>query len=203
MARRHRHLRRKASAQDQGRGCCRRRWALAHGDGAVQVLRVCAYLVAFRPELLPDDRNETQHLYKTAVKDLKETLGGCWGYYAMEERGRLDRLLQIADGGPCGSGTDEEGSVVKHGAILGKKLIGELVAGRSSKEELWKVLAQLWAQVVVYLAPATATEATLLRGHYAALVEGGEFLTILWALATHTGLTRPTNVFTDTGSAHY
>lgn len=176
-----------------------------HWRTATELSRYCAYLVAFRPELLPDDRNETQHLYKTAVKDLKETLGGCWGYYAMRERGWLDRLLEIADGWPCGmgTGTDEEESVVKHGAILGKKLIGELVAGRSSKEELWKVLAQLWAQVVVYLAPATATEAALLRGHYAALVEGGEFLTILWALATHTGLTRPANVFTDTSSAHY
>jgi hypothetical protein len=56
----------------------------------------------------------------------------------------------------------------------------------SSEKPIWKVLAELF---VVYIAPAG--EGAHLQGHYTALVEGGgEFITALWALATHSGITR-------------
>jgi hypothetical protein len=41
---------------------------------------------------------------------------------------------------------------------------------------------------MIYLAPSTDEER--MKGHENALVEGGEFITVLWALTTHTGVSR-------------
>jgi hypothetical protein len=88
----------------------------------ITLSRCYGYLVAFRPELLPNDWNDTQDVYKTMVRDLREKLG-------------------------------------------------------------------FWVELVVYIAPSS--EGAHLQGHYTARVESGEFITVLWTLATHNGITRP------------
>ena len=53
---------------------------------------------------------------------------------------------------------------------------------------MWELLAGLWTEVVVYAAP-TASEQHV-KAHKEALAQGGEFITLLWAVATHTGISR-------------
>ncbi|KAL6662340.1 hypothetical protein ACP70R_000199 [Stipagrostis hirtigluma subsp. patula] len=175
-----------------------------HGGGggrgtATALSRYCAYLVAFRPELLPDDWNETRHVYDATVREMKEALGW-WGYYLSPERVRLEKLAEVAAGAGAGGGTDTD-SVLRNGAALGKALMEEVEREGSSEEDVWKVLAELWVELVVYVAPAS--DGAHVGGHCSTLVEGGEFVTLLWALATHTGVTRPTFASTAGGGAAF
>uniref|UniRef100_A0A0A9HIF3 Uncharacterized protein n=1 Tax=Arundo donax TaxID=35708 RepID=A0A0A9HIF3_ARUDO len=58
----------------------------------------------------------------------------------------------------------------------------------SAREGVWKLLADVWAEVVVYAAP-TGSELHV-TAHKEALAQGGEFITLLWALTIHTGIAR-------------
>jgi hypothetical protein len=44
-------------------------------------------------------------------------------------------------------------------------------------------------ELIVYIAPPGSNEHV--KGHEVALVQGGELITMLWALTLHTGITRP------------
>ncbi|KAL6606311.1 hypothetical protein ACP70R_041964 [Stipagrostis hirtigluma subsp. patula] len=165
----------------------------------------CAYLVAFHPELLPDDKDGTEHLYKEMKKELKKEMG-CWGYYCPPPRDLYDKLMDIAGwrhgeaATPRRKGArwgklmevaerDEEPTTVLHkGAKLGKILIDKAAAGDAAREGVWKLLADVWTEVVVYAAP-TGSEQHV-KAHREALAQGGQFITVLWALATHTGISR-------------
>lgn len=68
------------------------------------------------------------------------------------------------------------------GAELGTQLVEE--CGDDAAQG-WVLLAELWAELIVYVAPSDNIE-----GHAEALAQGGEFITLLWALSTHTGITR-------------
>jgi hypothetical protein len=48
---------------------------------------------------------------------------------------------------------------------------------------LWKVLAEFWAETIIYIAPSDNVKA-----HMERLAQGGEFLTHVWALLTHAGI---------------
>ncbi|KAI5003965.1 hypothetical protein ZWY2020_031208 [Hordeum vulgare] len=71
-------------------------------------------------------------------------------------------------------------TVASMGDKLGTQLLEECTV-----EEAWSLLAELWTELVVYLAPSDNIE-----GHAMALAKGGEFVTTLWAFATHAGITR-------------
>ena len=53
---------------------------------------------------------------------------------------------------------------------------------------VWKMLANVWTELMAYLVPSTDEER--LKGHENALVQGGDFITVLRALSTHTGISR-------------
>ena len=55
-------------------------------------------------------------------------------------------------------------------------------------EMVWKMLANVWTELMAYLVPSTDEER--LKGHENALVQGGDFITVLWALSTHMGISR-------------
>ena len=61
--------------------------------------------------------------------------------------------------------------------------------GRGQQDQVWELLAELWTELTVYLAPSAGE--LHVKAHKEALALGGEFITVLWALCTHTGVTRP------------
>ncbi|CAM0870265.1 unnamed protein product [Alopecurus aequalis] len=150
---------------------------------ATRLSRYCAYLVAFHPELLPDNQEQSERVFEAAKAELKGTLN-CASYYLLCWRSRVDKVTAA----PKTEATAawEDGKVVHDGTKLGNMLREE--GDDSQREQTWKLLADVWTELVVYLAPSSDEERVM--GHESGLVQGGDFITVLWALTTHTGITR-------------
>ncbi|AQK91582.1 hypothetical protein Zm00014a_026572 [Zea mays] len=151
----------------------------AHGDSgndtygesdlevvATQLSRYCAYLVALKSSLLPDHRAWTEELYKGVVEEVTRVLARCAGPVAGYERASM-----------CLSGSMN--ATLRKASKLGRQLVEEV----SDEELLWKVLAEFWAEFVLYLAPSDNV-----ASHSKSLYHGGEFITVLWALLGHAGI---------------
>ena len=149
---------------------------------AARLSRYCAYLVAFRPELLPDDREGTERIYKDLKKGIKAALGGARGYYLSSERSRHETIRALR----VDASAAADMTVLERGAVLGKQLVEDDEAGDGA---VWEMLADVWVELVVYVSPSRAEEHA--RGHEAALVQGSELVPLLWVLATRTGIARP------------
>ncbi|KAF8662242.1 hypothetical protein HU200_056444 [Digitaria exilis] len=167
---------------------------------AVKLSKYCAYLVAFHPELLPDNKQKAEDVLEEMKGELKGILG-CPAYFFSSKTARVDKIMEAADENKIPVETprqsdhhrgsqmvddDDESSkkIVVKGAKLGKFLVEE-VGG----ETAWKVLADVWTELVVFAAPSS--EEVRVKGHEEVLVQGGEFITVLWALTTHIGVARP------------
>ncbi|KAF8721696.1 hypothetical protein HU200_022868 [Digitaria exilis] len=152
---------------------------------ATSLSRYCAYLVAFRPELLPDEKDATERVFKETCEELKKEMG-CWRYYLSQKAARCDKLLEMADWAPT--------SPLRRGARLGKALItqhGGAAAdddAADARERVWKMVADVWTEMVVCAAP-TGSEVHV-KAHREGLAQGMEFITVLWAVTTHTGISR-------------
>ncbi|EEE64997.1 hypothetical protein OsJ_19922 [Oryza sativa Japonica Group] len=153
---------------------------------ATRLSRYCAYLVAFRREMLPDDVDCTARVYGAMTTELKRELG-LKGYYFSTDATRYGKMMAIAGGQEDDEAAAEETTVVRKGARLGKALMDEAAGG--DEAAVWKLVADVWTEIVVYVAPAR--DAEQVRAHGEALARGGEFVTVLWALVTHTGIARP------------
>lgn len=82
-------------------------------------------------------------------------------------------------------------------AMLAKgKKLGDLVRQRMSNPAVqWKVLAELWVEMLLSVAPSSN-----LNGHVQKLATGGELITHLWALLTHAGIIeKPVNRYQQSG----
>ncbi|KAK8447739.1 hypothetical protein SEVIR_8G142800v4 [Setaria viridis] len=145
----------------------------------------CAYLVALHPELLPDDKDGTEVLFNEMKKELTKEMGRC-GYYGGGEAARCAKLMEIA-GRSTSAAAAAAMTVLEKGARLGKVLIEKYKEG--AREAVWRLLGDLWTEVVVYAAP-TAGELHV-KSHKEALAQGAELITVLWAITTHTGIARP------------
>lgn len=151
----------------------------------------CAYLVAFHPELLPEDKDGTEVVFNEMRKELTKEMGWC-GYYGGGEAARCAKLMEIAG---RSSAASEAATVLEKGARLGKVLIEKYKDG--AREAVWRLLGDLWTEVMVYAAP-TAGELHV-KSHKEALAQGVELITVLWAITTHTGIARPEE---PTGAEH-
>uniref|UniRef100_A0A0E0C1D4 DUF4220 domain-containing protein n=1 Tax=Oryza meridionalis TaxID=40149 RepID=A0A0E0C1D4_9ORYZ len=130
-----------------------------------------AYLVAAVPELLPDCPAWTQKRYK---KVATATCARRWGVTA-----RLRRRA-LADAKP---GSRDE--VLQRGVVIVGRLVEEFTEGEDVDEELaWQFLANFWSEMVIYVAPSENV-----KGHVEAMGRGGEFVTLVWALLLHAGIT--------------
>ena len=155
-----------------------------------------AYLVASAPELFADRTEGTKRVYSNMKDELKEVLGGCWGYHASRQATRFDKLVGVAQAAGPPEEEETTAAVVRKGAKLGKKLMemaGEgrgqqdqemAGEGRGQQDQVWELLAELWTELTVYLAPSAGE--LHVKAHKEALALGGEFITVLWALCTHT-----------------
>ncbi|RLM58460.1 uncharacterized protein C2845_PM18G07500 [Panicum miliaceum] len=122
-----------------------------------------------------------------------------------EDRTRLQQLLQKAKGllgitrlsmaeklrkiqGIRPSQDDTSLTTFEKGIKLGQKLMqGNSNATMSDVMDRWKVMADFWAETILYVAPSDRAAA-----HIEQLVKGGEFVTHLWALLANAGILKRT-----------
>ncbi|XBI87016.1 hypothetical protein VPH35_025168 [Triticum aestivum] len=141
---------------------------------AVSLSDYCAYLVAFVPDMLPGHGYDTRCTFDAVVLEAQQCLAEC-----ETVSNRCEKLVRGL-GSMGGTGT-----ILYMGAKLGRQL-RDMVP---DQEQRWKVLADFWAEFILFLAPSDNTEI-----HGEKLSAGGEFMTHLWALLTHAGiLERPSS----------
>lgn len=165
--------------------------AAAASRTAIRLSKYCAYLVAFRPELLPDNPEKAERVVDGMKAELRDFFW-CWEYYLSSPRARANKIMAAAAAATGGGRDDDEeeggrGRVVRNGARLGGMLV-EVARGADGVETVWKATADVWTELIVFVAPSGEEERV--RGHEKVLVQGGEFITVLWALATHIGVSR-------------
>ncbi|KAL6861437.1 hypothetical protein ACP4OV_017137 [Aristida adscensionis] len=170
---------------------------------AIRLSKYCAYLVAFHPELLPDDNREKAGLLLEDMKKELKSILGCRNYYVSSRHKRVDKILERTQVEETEDSTDQSEiqleatgrsdqnkvPVIMNGAKLGRSLMTQANGGL---EMVWKVLADVWTELIVFVAPST--DDNRLKGHDEVLVQGEEFITVLWALATHIGISRSANI---------
>ncbi|RLN11853.1 hypothetical protein C2845_PM09G01110 [Panicum miliaceum] len=156
---------------------------------AIRLSKYCAYLVAFHPEILPDDNQEKAELvFEDMHKELK-TMLGCREYYLSSQRARIDKILQTTSWPEREEATGGGGhQIVMKGAKLGRSLMAE-ASSNSDPRAAWKVVADVWTELVIYVAPSGGHRDRF-KGHEDLLAQGGEFISVLWALSTHVGMSR-------------
>lgn len=155
------------------------------GSVAMHLSRYCAYLLAYSPQLLPDDEKWSKDMYKATKKGAESALRHTVPMATPElEYQQLVRLL-----GPAGSKHD----VLNEGARLGEQLV-DLMKGEEGAG--WKALGGFWCDMILQMAPSDN-----LNGHAVALAQGGELITILWALLTHVGIPEATVGTTTMGAS--
>ncbi|RCV19996.1 hypothetical protein SETIT_4G020400v2 [Setaria italica] len=127
----------------------------------------CAYLVAFVPDMLPGHGYDTQCIFDAVVAEAWESITGCDSISS-----RCEKLVMavLPSNTSC--------TTLELGARLGRELRGVV-----PEERRWKVLADFWAEFILFLAPSSNVEI-----HTEMLATGGEFMTHLWALLTHAGI---------------
>ncbi|CAN6172243.1 unnamed protein product [Urochloa humidicola] len=172
---------------------------------ATRLSKYCAYLVAFHPELLPDYQEKAELVIEDMYKELKGMLG-CRDYYLSSRRARVDKILestQVQEAREATSqreieeetaGQSDQYKVVLNGAKLGRLLMVEANNGLAIA---WKVLADVWTELIIFIAPSNDGERV--KGHEEVLAQGGEFITVLWVLTTHIGISRPPTSESMTG----
>ncbi|KAJ1274683.1 hypothetical protein BS78_05G080400 [Paspalum vaginatum] len=155
----------------------------AHRKVATTLSGYCAYLVAYHPDLLPDNAEGTKRVYNNMKDELKKVLGGCWSYHVSLQATRFDKLVNITE-------VQGETAMLVHKAVeLGKKLMKMAEGEGRQEDQVWELLADIWTELIVYVAPSNGEPHV--KAHKEALALGGEFITVIWALCTHTGITRP------------
>ncbi|TVU37350.1 hypothetical protein EJB05_10659, partial [Eragrostis curvula] len=161
------------------------------GEGrevAINLSRYFAYLIAFVPELLPYHMVDISELRDIVWEEI-ETLPS---RRSSKMCGTM-KLLQTAIMAPYTpskmfdimkdlEGTGEEDNpttIFTKGVKLGKQL-----ASMSNGAQRWEMLAEFWAETIVYITPSHHTA----KNHMEHLECGGEFLTKIWVLLSHAGI---------------
>ncbi|KAF3338554.1 hypothetical protein FCM35_KLT17391 [Carex littledalei] len=145
----------------------------AHYIVANSISRYCAYLLVSVPELLPDHAILSGLVFEGAVKEAQSFLRGCDSLKSV-----LAELMKRGEG--AGENDTEGRSIVDEGAKLGMTLLADQ---EMNVEARWKMLADFWVNVLLFLAPSK-----MIEDHRSHLHEGGEFITLLWALFSNCGV---------------
>ncbi|XP_040381723.1 uncharacterized protein LOC121054890 [Oryza brachyantha] len=180
-------------------------------DVAMKLSGYCAYLLAFQPELVPDNTYKTTSIAHGTLQTARDFLAGCKSredkYKKLIDLGRLkisrsheghkrwqdirkssvseedeDRKLKELHSFTHPTVLNEAGLYLSGGAYIAVYLVDRI----KDVNERWKVLAAFWANMVLYIAPSNRAAA-----HAAKMATGGEFMTIIWALLTHANVVNP------------
>ncbi|XP_039166600.1 uncharacterized protein LOC104442477 [Eucalyptus grandis] len=136
-----------------------------HFGIATKLLKYLAYLVAFTPRLLPDHPYRTQYIFRSAVSEAR----GLFKESSVSMDKRIEMLKGI-DVEQC------QENIVLQGAKPGR----QFASVAANEEQIWKVLADFWVEMMLYVAPSNAAAA-----HADYLPPGGEFVTHVWVLVSH------------------
>ncbi|TVU21030.1 hypothetical protein EJB05_30641, partial [Eragrostis curvula] len=135
----------------------------------------CAYLVAAAPELLPDSAAWTKKRYEEVSKDVRAALEGDAGDGRSEStENRYERLVVELS-------KDSQDMVLRRSAEIARHLVKKYAEDEASA---CRILADFWSEMLLYVAPSENV-----KGHVQAMARGGEFLTLVWALLLHAGVT--------------
>ncbi|KAF8010265.1 hypothetical protein BT93_J1029 [Corymbia citriodora subsp. variegata] len=133
---------------------------------ATNLSKYLAYLVAYAPRLLPGHPYVAENMFDQIILEAQKVLEG-----RKKDQERIDRLKEIVNA--------PNEAVMNWGARLGVQL------QKRDSERIWKILAEFWAELMLYVAPSDDAKA-----HAEHMVMGGEFVTHLWTLVTHAGIER-------------
>uniref|UniRef100_A0ACD5VAK0 Uncharacterized protein n=1 Tax=Avena sativa TaxID=4498 RepID=A0ACD5VAK0_AVESA len=147
--------------------------AAADMTAACHLSYYCAYLVAAAPGLLPDSTAWTEKVYKEVAVDVQAALGKDDGASESTAQ-RYERLLNELR-------ASSRNKVLQRGAELGMRLVEAYVQDEAAA---WRFLADFWSEMVLFVAPSKNV-----KGHVEAMGRGGEFVTLVWALLLHAGVT--------------
>ncbi|XP_072956501.1 uncharacterized protein [Typha angustifolia] len=135
---------------------------------AVSLSNYCAHLVVSAPELLPIDSNSSRFMFDEIFSQTK--------VYVQNNPRRCGKVeTRTSDT----IGDESQRTIVAMGARL-KDQLTQLI---DDEKDRWKMLAEFWAELILFLAPSKNS-----RAHERKLAEGGEFITHLWALLYHAGI---------------
>ncbi|KAL6908241.1 hypothetical protein ACP4OV_002411 [Aristida adscensionis] len=152
---------------------------ILHGDIKTNYLianslsQYCAYLLICQPEMLPDSYLLPDLIFQATVRDARQNLEN---QDSLQDR--YNRLTEDAYSIRDKEAIKQNGNLLEQGAVLGWDLIK-----LENKELRWKILAGVWADLIVHMAPSWNSTAHLRR-----LESGGEFATHIWALLSHFGV---------------
>lgn len=141
--------------------------------------RYCAYLLVSQPEMLPDSFLLADLIFNATVEDARHILEGRNSLHS--------RYTWLVDEASSKSNEQKDiikstGNPVQQGAVLGWDLIQ--LHRQTDKSGLhWKILAGVWVDLIVHIAPSWNRQAHMTR-----LKSGGEFLSHIWALLCHFGI---------------
>ncbi|XP_039167237.1 uncharacterized protein LOC108958954 [Eucalyptus grandis] len=137
---------------------------------ATTLSKYLAYLVAFAPRLLPDHRYKSEYIFSRVVKEARELFKG--SSILIDER--IQKLKALDN-------EQYSKTIVGQGTRLGSQLSIEA----TDDEHIWTILADFWAEMMLYVAPSKDVGA-----HAKYLSTGGEFVTHVWVLLSHAGIMR-------------
>jgi hypothetical protein len=80
---------------------------------------------------------------------------------------------------------DSRDTVLRRGAELGRHLVEEYAVDEASA---CRILADFWSEMLLFVAPSEDV-----NSHVLAMARGGEFITPVWALLLHAGVTTRPN----------
>ncbi|CAL4963803.1 unnamed protein product [Urochloa decumbens] len=133
-----------------------------------------AYLVAAAPELLPDSAEWSKKRYEEVSEDSRAALLGADGGNESAEV-RYEQMTKALSGA-------SRDAVLQRGAELGRHLVEQY--GGEDEASACRILADFWSEMALYVAPSENV-----KGHVQAMARGGEFITLVWALLLHAGVT--------------
>ncbi|CAN6170811.1 unnamed protein product [Urochloa humidicola] len=143
-----------------------------HKIAATHLSQYCAYLVNWYPELLPDNKAWSMSLYDAVKKDAECALAEHPAPGSSAPEDEYEKLVELLQ-------ANSKHVVLKNGV----KLAMQLVETIDDEEAIWKLLAEFWSEMILFVAPSEN-----LKAHSEAIARGGELITLLWALLFHAGI---------------
>lgn len=142
----------------------------------------CLHLLILKPNLLPENVFASKKLLLDTIQLAHDILRGC-----NSPQSKYDELIALSQEAavPAGGAQDFKltgnilwGNILIQGAMMGKELIDN-----EDDEGRWEILAEVWADIFVQIAPSSKAEA-----HGKALEFKIELVTLVWALLCHCGI---------------